>query len=140
MTRKSNTLSLISVIAFLGGAVGTLALMYHLDDPTIVGLFSPVSATQISSEEQAQSTTPAPTSKPTMKNPAVPATGWQVCTGLETGHLNVRAKAGSTAPVLGALSEAVSITPTGQRNSDWLEISAPSAGWVHYCYLCGGSS
>ena len=139
MTRKRNILSLISVIAFLGSAVGTLALMYHLGDPTIVGLFSPVSATQISSEEQAQSTTPAPTSKSTMTKTATPATRWQVCTGLETGHLNVRAKAGSTASVLGALSEAVSITPTGQRNSDWLEISAPLAGWVHSRYICGGS-
>ena len=138
MTRKSNILSPISLLAFLGGAVGTLALMYHLGDPTIVSLFSPASATQISSEEHTLSTAPAPTSKPPMTKTATPATGW-VCTGLETGHLNVRAKAGSTAPVLGALSEAVSITPTGQRDGDWLEISAPLAGWVHSRFLCGGS-
>ena len=139
MTRKSNILSLISLVAFLGSAVGTLTLMYHLGDPTIVGLFSPVSATQVSSEEHTQGTVHAPTSKPTMTKTATPSTGWQVCTGLETGHLNVRAKAGSTAPVLGALSEAVSITPTGQRDGDWLEISAPLTGWVHSRFLCGGS-
>ncbi|PKN94674.1 MAG: hypothetical protein CVU44_02370 [Chloroflexi bacterium HGW-Chloroflexi-6] len=139
MTRKSNILSLISLVAFLGGAVGTLALMYHIGDPTIVGLFSPVRATQVSSEEHTQSTNPAPTSKPMMTKTATPPTGWQVCTGLKNGHLNVRAKAGSTAPVLGALSEAVSITPTGQSDGDWLEISAPLTGWVHSRFLCGGS-
>lgn len=139
MTRKNNFPALIFLITIMGGAVGTLALMYHIGDPTIVGLFSPVNANQVSSEEHAQSTTPAPTSKPTMTKTATPATGWQVCTGLETGHLNVRAKAGSTAPVLGALSEAVSINPTGQRDGNWLEISAPLAGWVHSRFLCGGS-
>jgi hypothetical protein len=82
-------------------------------------------------------TTPA-TSAPrkTLTPTASPAPAWMVCTGLETGHLNVRASAAPTAAVLDALSEAVPVTPTGQRNGDWLEIRAPLAGWVHSNFIC----
>jgi hypothetical protein len=76
----------------------------------------------------------------TLTPTASPAPIWQVCTGLATGHLNVRASAGSTAAVLGALSEAVPISPTGQRNGDWFQIRAPLAGWVHSNFICEGSA
>jgi hypothetical protein len=130
---------LISLIAALGGAVGTLAFMYQSGNPTIVGLFSPASATSTATLTTSPEVSPSELPPSIATTTVTPVPIWTVCTGLEDGHLNVRAKAGSTAPVLGALSEAVSITPAGQRNGDWLEISAPLAGWVHSRFLCGGS-
>jgi hypothetical protein len=68
--------------------------------------------------------------------PVTPQPGWQVCTGIPDGHLHVREKPGHQAPILGVLPESTNITPTGQRDGDWLEISAPLAGWVNSKFLC----
>lgn len=59
-----------------------------------------------------------------------------ICTGLPDGFLNVRYRPGANAPTLGVLPEAAHVTPTGQRNGDWLQIRAPLAGWVHSKFIC----
>ncbi|MBW4574596.1 MAG: FHA domain-containing protein [Aphanothece sp. CMT-3BRIN-NPC111] len=44
------------------------------------------------------------------------------------GSLNVRATAGGD--VIGAVTQGTSISPTGNENGIWVEISAPKQGWV----------
>jgi hypothetical protein len=132
---KNATITLILFIATAAAVVGWFALEHHLDDDlNLTDLFLPASPTP----------TPTATATPikiaafqtASPIPVTPQPGWQVCTGVADGHLHVREKAGHQSPILGVLPEATSITPTGQHDSDWLEISTPLAGWVHSRFLC----
>jgi uncharacterized protein YraI len=114
---------------------GIIALVVSLDTSVILALLDPASPTSTmmasttSTKKAAFQTTASPI-------PVTPQPGWQVCTGVADGHLHVREKAGHQAPILGVLPESTNITPTGQHDGDWLEISAPLTGWVHSKYLC----
>jgi hypothetical protein len=125
-----------SLVAMLGLLLlfGIIALAVSLDTSVILALLDPASPTPT----MMASTTP--TKKAAFQTaspiPVTPQPGWQVCTGVVDGHLHVREKAGHQSPILGVLPEATSITPTGQRDGNWLAISAPLAGWVNSRYLC----
>lgn len=113
---------------------GVIALVISLDMSVILGLLEPASPTPT------LTTTATPIKmaayQTTSPIPVIPQPGWQVCTGVADGHLHVRASAGHQASILGVLPESTIITPTGQRDGDWLTISTPLAGWVHSKYLC----
>ena len=117
---------------------GMLALVISLDTSAILALLEPASPTPTLTTtampiKMAAYQTTSPIS-------VTPQPGWQVCTGVADGHLHVRASAGHQASILGVLPESTIITPTGQRDGDWLTISTPLAGWVHSRFICEGSS
>lgn len=126
--KKDDFLSLVTLIVALGGAVGVLALTSG------VKLFSPASPTPAVVATGIVTLTSPATRTPT-PSPA-PMTAWQVCTGVVDGHLHVRNKPGHQTPIRGVLPESSVITPTGQREDDWLAISAPLPGWVHSKFIC----
>jgi hypothetical protein len=124
------------IIGGLLGIIGLIALMYFLGDPTLTRLLSPPTPSPIATQAPTETVTPTETAIWTATPYPAPAADMQVCTGIPDGHLHVREKPGHQAPILGVLPESTNITPTGQRDGDWLEISAPLAGWVNSKYLC----
>jgi hypothetical protein len=113
---------------------GIIALVVSLDTSVILALLKPAIPTPT------MMASATPTKKAAFQTaspiPVIPQPGWQVCTGVADGHLHVREKPGHQAPILGVLPESSKITPTGQRDGDWLEISVPLAGWAHSKFLC----
>jgi len=129
---KNNLISLILFTAIGAAIVGGLALRYHgVDLLNSIELVLPTPTSTI------QEISTLPLSPVTVaKNLSTPTPGLHVCTGIADGHLLVRIRPGHEASVVGILSEAVSISPTGQRNGGWLEINAPLVGWVNTNFIC----
>ncbi len=66
----------------------------------------------------------------------------EVCTGYETGALNVRVCPGTECWVKHVLDEGtpvtVSPTPVPARDGGWwVRVISPVEGWVNLKYLCG---
>jgi hypothetical protein len=133
---KNATITLILFIATAAAVFGWFALEHHLDDDlNLTDLFLPASPTPTLTT----TATPIKIAASQAASPfwtVTPQPGWQVCTGIADGHLHVREKPGHQAPILGVLPESSNITPTDQRDGDWLAISAPLAGWVNSKFLC----
>lgn len=137
--KNEEIISLISaIIGGLLGMIGVIALGIHLGDPAIMRMVYPTTPAPTATA------TVTPTASPTIQvnEPELPAAtpqpGWQVCTGIPDGHLHVRVSAGHEAAVVGVLPETISISPTGQRDGDWIAISAPLVGWVNSKFICEG--
>lgn len=132
---RMNKHSLITLILFtaIGAAIaGGFALQYRG-----VNLFNSVELvlpTPVPTIQEISTLPPSPVT--VAKNLSTPTPGLYVCTGIADGHLNVRIRPGHEASVVGTLPEAASISPIGQRNSNWLEINAPLAGWVNAKFVC----
>jgi hypothetical protein len=132
---KHNLISLILYTSILAAIFGVLMLQGHLEHRAKKNALPSPSPT--TTQARAETATPTlPTATHAAAASPTPENLWQVCTGIPNGHLHVREKPGHQAPILGVLTESTSITPTGQRDSDWLEISAPLAGWVNSKFLC----
>ena len=130
---KHNLISLILYTSILAAIVGVLALQAHLEQRAKKNALPSPTTAQVRAETATPTlatATHAAAASPT------PANLWQVCTGVPNGHLHVREIASPEAVILGVLPEESIITPTGQRNGDWLEIDAPLSGWVHSKFIC----
>lgn len=129
---KNSLITLILFIAIGAAIAGGFALQYRG-----VNLFNSVELvlpTPIPTIQEIATLPPSPGA--VAKNLLTPAPDLHVCTGIADGHLNVRIRPGHEASVVGTLPEAASISPTGQRDDDWLEISDPFAGWVNVKFIC----
>lgn len=136
---KKNNESLLGLAAIFGGLLGilgTLTLAIHLGDPTVLGLLYPTSPTPNVTTTVTSTVAPEIYATGPKLSTATPEPKWQVCTGIPNGHLHVREQPGHQTPILGVLPESTNITPTGQRDGDWLEISAPLTGWVNSKFIC----
>jgi len=129
---KNNLIALILFTAIGAAIVGGFALQYHGVD--LLNSVELVLPTPIPTIQEIATLPPSPGA--VAKNLLTPAPDLHVCTGIADGHLNVRINSGHESPVVGILPEAVSISPTGQRDDDWLEINAPLAGWVNAKFIC----
>ncbi len=129
---KNNLIALILFTAIGAAIAGGFALQYHGVD--LLNSVELVLPTPIPTIQEISTLPPSPVT--VAKNLSTPTPGLYVCTGIADGHLNVRIRPGHEASVVGILSEAVSISPTGQRDDDWLEISNPLAGWVNANFIC----
>jgi len=87
--------------------------------------------------KQAAQPMPSPTG-----TAALPQARAQVCTGFETGALNVRRCPGAECWVIFALSEGEEVVLSGDKTTTddgakWVRITRPTEGWVNAKYLCG---
>lgn len=85
--------------------------------------------------------TPSPAEAAPATSTAAAKPGWQVCTGVERGTVNVRACAGMGCGVVMVLEEGRAVRLSGvddvqPGSGRWLMITSPREGWINANYVC----
>ena len=124
----------VIVILLASGAAMFFAVRWTTPRPEGTAMTSPSASPSASTSALVSTGTPA----------AVPAV--RVCTEIPDGRLHVRFAAGEGGEVRGYLAEGetvqVAFDPAGEldtqiiKDSLWIRISFPVAGWVNAHYIC----
>jgi hypothetical protein len=91
--------------------------------------------------------TPTSTVTPRLSRTAQPTMApedWSICTGVESGTVNVRSCAGTSCSSIAVLEEGRAVMPGSiqevSAGSRWVLITTPVQGWMNANYLCKGVS